>query len=220
VKFTKPFLFAVLFLASCAAPLTPAPTQTFTPEPTQVPSPTETTPPELFIEGSAVNIDAETPMSNVLFILCPKQDEASCIVDTDFTSRTDESGRFKISNLEPGAYAILYSVSGNIPPDLNNKVLDYSPESTSADPAPGNVNHLMKSLGVSTLKTCNAYYEVVDGNMVVSGYVYVDALDLAFIFLSGDLIYVTVTDTPVTMDLRIWDTEDESHCDGDFNPLQ
>ena len=44
MKYTKLFLPAVLFLASCAAPATPEPIQTLTPEPTQTlrPEPTAT----------------------------------------------------------------------------------------------------------------------------------------------------------------------------------
>jgi hypothetical protein len=214
-------ILIIPLLSACAAQTTPSTIIPTAIPPTAIPpTATESPAPELSVSGTVINKDTDELINNVLLILCRKQDESSCIVDTDLTSTTDEKGEFIISGIESGTYALLYSVSGNIPSDLNNTVLGYSPKSTSASPGPGNVNNLMKSLKISSLDTCNAVYEVVNGNLVVSGYVYSDDADLAFIFLSGDLIFVTITDAPVTMAIRIWDTKNKDHCDGEFKPLQ
>jgi hypothetical protein len=207
------FLSVSFLFSSCTLPIPAAVPTTIPPTPTNTPAP------ELSISGSVVDKDTDLPIPNVLLILCQKDTTSSCIA-TDLAATTDANGKFSFPNIEPGNYAVLYSVTGNIPSDLTGKTLDYSPGSTSASPGPGNVNNLMKSLNIGSLDTCNAVYEIFNGNLVVSGYVYSDSMDLAFIFLSGDLIFVTVTDTPVTADLRIWDTQTEDSCAGEFNPLQ
>lgn len=183
--------------------------------------PTDTPIPAPWIEGSLVNKETNLPLSNARVVLCLQQEESTCVVKVDLSALTNVDGQFKIMDVPKGKYAILYNASGsNLSSDLNNAVLDYSPQTTSADPGIGNVTHLLKSLGVSSASLCNAYYEVVDGNLVISGYVFVESKDMGFVFLGGDMIYVTIDDSPQKIDLRVWDTQNEDNCeDGEFKPL-
>lgn len=195
---------------------TPVPTETPTPVP-----PTATPTPAPHVEGSLLNKDTGEPLAGARVILCPKgTEETACVIDADLTSVTDSDGQFKITDVLPGEYVVLYNASGEIRPEWDGMELEYSPVSTFSDPAPTNINHLMRSLGVSSLSTCEAYYEVVDGNLVVSGYLYADSADLAFIFFNGDLVYVTVQDGSGRIALRVWDTENEGGCKGEFDPLR
>jgi hypothetical protein len=49
---------------------------------------------------------------------------------------------------------------------------------------------------------------------------YADSADLAFVSMDGDLVFVTVEDGLGRIDLRVWDTENESGCEGEFDPLR
>jgi hypothetical protein len=204
-----------LLLSACGTSGTPIP-----PTATPIP-PTDTPKPSPWIEGSLVNKETNQPLSNARLVLCQQQDASTCTLKMDLTALTDADGQFKIADVPNGKYTILYNASGNsFQSDLNNKILDYSPKTTSADPGIGNVNHLMKSLGVSSVSLCNAFYEVVNGNLVISGYVYAESTDIGFIFVGGDMIYVTVDDSPAKIDLRVWDAQNEDKCEGgEFKPL-
>jgi hypothetical protein len=152
-------------------------------------------------------------------ILCPKgTEETACVIDADLTSVTDSDGQFNITGVLPGEYVVLYNASGEIRPEWDGMELQYSPVDTVSDPGP-NIDKLMRSLGVSSLSNCEAYFHIVDGNLVVSGYLYADSTDLAFIFFNGEPVYVTVQDGPGRIDLRVWDTENEGGCEGEFDPL-
>ena len=206
------FVMVVAFLL-CACGTTGA---TGTPIP-----PTDTPEPSPWIEGSLINKETDQPLSNARLVLCQQRDESTCVIKVGLTALTNADGRFKIQDVPNGVYAILYNTSGNrFQSDLNNKILDYSPVTTSADSGIGNVTHLMNSLGVSSVSLCNAYYEVVDGNLVISGYVYAESTDIGFIFVSGDMVYVSIDDSPEKIDLRVWDTQNIDKCEGgEFNPL-
>jgi hypothetical protein len=67
---------------------------------------------------------------------------------------------------------------------------------------------------------CNGSVEVVAGNLVISGYGYAERVDLGFIFVKGDMIYVTIDTSPEKLELRIWDTQNQDKCEGgEFKPL-
>ncbi|HLF67287.1 MAG TPA: carboxypeptidase-like regulatory domain-containing protein, partial [Gammaproteobacteria bacterium] len=211
-----------LLLSACGTLGTPIP-PTETPIPsaaTPIP-PTDTPKPSPWIEGFLINKETNQPLGNARLVLCQQQDESTCIVKVNLTALTNADGQFKITDVPNGKYAMLYNASGNsFQPDLNNKILYYSPKTTSADPGVGNVNHLMKSLGVSTVSLCNAFCEVVNGNLVISGYVYAESTDIGFIFVGGDMIYVTIDDSPAKLDLRVWDAQNKDKCEGgEFKPL-
>jgi len=186
---------------------TPMPTETPTPVP---PTATTAVP---YVEGSLINRDTGEPLAGARVILCPKGTEkTTCVIDTDLTAVTDSDGQFKITGVLPGEYGVLYNTSGEIRPDWDGIELDYSSTTTFSD-TQINIDRLMTSLGVSSLSTCEAGFEIVDGNLVVSGYLYADSVDLAFIFLSGDLVYVTVQDGSGRIDLEVWDTENVGGCE-------
>lgn len=211
-----------LLLSACGTFGTPIP-PTDTPIPSTATSipPTVTPKPSPWVEGSLINKETNQPLGNAGLVLCQTQDESTCTINVNLTALTNADGQFKIADVPNGKYAILYNASGNsFQSDLNNKLLDYSPQTTSADPGIGNVNHLLKSLGVSSASLCNAFYEVVDGNLVISGYVYAETLDIGFIFVGGDMIYVTIADSPAKLDLRVWDAQNKDQCEGgEFEPI-
>ncbi len=182
---------------------------------------TDTPEPLPWVEGSLVNKETNQPISNARLVLCWQKDESTCTVKADLTALTNADGQFKIVDVPNGKYAILYNVSGNnLQSDLNNKILDYSPQVTSAEPGIGNVTHLMSSLGITSVSLCNAFYEVVNGNLVISGYVYAETTDIGLIFVGGDMVYVTIDDSPAKIDLKVWDTQNKDKCEGgEFNPL-
>jgi hypothetical protein len=211
-----------LLLSACGTLGTPIPpTETPIP-PTATPiPPTDTPKPAPGIEGSLINKETNQPLGNARLVLCQQQDESSCTVKVDLTALTDADGQFKITDVPNGKYAILYNASGNsFQSDLNDKILDYSPERRSTDRGIPNVYHLLESLGVSSASLCNAFYEDVNENLVISGYVYAESTDIGFIFVGGDMIYVTIDDSLEKLDLRVWDTQNKDGCDsGEFNPL-
>lgn len=231
-------MLVMLFLIGCRAPIatpvleapaatsTPVPlTATPTPElPTATPTPVPPTASPTsapHIEDSLLDKDTGEPLVEARVILCLKgTEDPACVIDADLTAVTDSDGQFNIKGVQPGEYVVLYNASGEIRPEWDDMELEYSPVSTFSDPAPTNINHLMRSLGVSSLSNCEAFLHIVDGNLVVSGYLYADSANLAFIFFNGDLVYVTVQDGSGRIDLRVWDTENESGCEGEFDPLR
>jgi hypothetical protein len=208
------------------------PTATLTPiPPTDTPTPvppTYTPTPAPHIAGSLINKDTGEPLAGARVVLCPKgSEETACVIDAELTSVTDSDGQFNITGVRPGEYVVLYNASGEIRPEWDGMELEYSPVTTagSSDSLDSllNIYKLMKSLGVSTASNCEAYLHIVDGNLVVSGYLYADSMDLAFIFFDGDLVYVTVENTVGRVDLAVWDTINVDRCgDGPdrFDPLR
>ncbi len=193
-----------------------------TPRVTLTPMP-PTLSPGAMLKGTLINKATGKPLIGARVILCPKRSKESlCVIAARLTSVTDSDGRFNITGAETGEYVVLYNTSGRIRPEWDAVKLEYSPVSTFSDPAPTNINHLMKSLKVSSLSTCEAFYEIVEGNLVVSGYLYADSVDLAFIFLKGELIYVKAQNGEGNIDLRVWDPPRKDGCeegDSKFNPI-
>ena len=190
------------------------PTPTYTPIPTHTPRPTPTPTPSPHLEGSLLDKDSGEPLVGARIVLCVKTPEQPvCVIDEELTSITDSKGRFSIIGVEPGDYGVLYNISGEAQPEWNGTELEYSPVHKGGDLAPGNVNHLLKSLGVDQASVCEAYYHIVEGNLVVSGYVYVESVDLAFVFYDGDLVYATIENDAGQIDLSVWDTINKDNCD-------
>jgi hypothetical protein len=171
------------------------------------------------LEGSLFDKDSGEPLVGARVVLCVKEPEQPvCVINNELTSMTDSNGRFEITGVAPGDYVIIYNISGEIQSEWDGIELEYSPVHEASDPTPGNVAHLLKSLGISTARLCEAYWQVVDGNLVISGYVYVEPVDLAFISYDGDLVYATVENGSGKIDLSVWDTANEDNCD-DANRL-
>jgi len=114
-----------------------------------------------------LNKDTGEPLTGARVILCTKgTEEATCVIDTDLTSVTDSAGQFSITGILLGKYVLLYNASGKIRPEWDGMKLNYSPVTTAPN-LESNVHKLMRSLGVSSLSNCEAFFEIVDGNLVV-----------------------------------------------------
>jgi hypothetical protein len=102
--------------------------------------------------------DSGEPLAGARVVLCSKGgEEAACVIDVDLTSVTDGDGQFDITGVQPGEYVVLYNASGAIRPEWDGMKLEYSPVATSGAPGPANIGNLTKSLGASSLSTCEAY---------------------------------------------------------------
>jgi predicted small lipoprotein YifL len=203
-----------LCLAGCGASPAALP-----PSPTPVP-PTSTPAPSPWVEGVLIDKDTDQPLGNARVELCQQQDQSTCMVKADLTSVSDGNGKYKILDVPNGKFAILYNASGKSLPLEKLQILNYTPEAAAPSSGVANLDNLMKSLKISSISLCNAYYEVVDGNLVVSGYVYASSLDVGFMFVKGDMVYATIDNSPASLNLRVWDTQNADKCDGgEFKPL-
>lgn len=115
MKYTKLFLLVVLVLASCAAPATPAPTQTFTQEPTPpisifdasntAPIPVTIDPAMGSIEGTISWGDSlestGDPVSNVNIEL-----NGHSSTTPRYKIKNDLNGQYKFVNIEPVNYGV------------------------------------------------------------------------------------------------------------------
>lgn len=215
----------MLFAVGCGASTPTLPTTISTPvPPTSKPIPPTSTPmPTPWVEGTLTDKDTNKPLSNALLILCQRQNNlTSCQLNTKLTATTDANGKFKLEDVPAGTYAILYNVSGNIQQDLNNKILDYSPQAQGVfgKTGFGHIDNLIESLGITSVQiSCGSSMGVVDGNLVISGYIYAESVDLGFIFVKGDMIYVTINTSPEKLELRVWDTQNDKCEGGEFKPL-
>lgn len=109
MKYTKLFLLVVPILASCATPTTPAPTQTFTPEPT---SPSSTSPIPVTIDPAMGSIEGTIswadslkstgePVSNVNIELNGHSSSTP-----RYKTKNDLNGHYKFVNIEPVNYGV------------------------------------------------------------------------------------------------------------------
>jgi hypothetical protein len=216
-KWLLPFMLVALlqlWLAGCGASPAALP-----PSPTPVP-PTSTPAPSPWVEGVLMDKDTDQPLGNARIVLCQQQDQSTCKVKAALTSVSDGNGKFKILDVPNGKFAILYNATGKSFPLEIDQILNYTPEATAPSSGVANLDNIMKSLKISSISLCNAYYEVVDGNLVVSGYVYAKSLDVGFIFMKGDMLYATIDNAPASLNLRVWDTKNADKCEGgEFKPL-
>jgi len=190
-------------------------TSTHTNTPTTLPTSTTTHTPtlSLLLEGSLLDKDNGMPLEGAMVLLCLKvPDQPVCVIDSTLISKTDSNGQFKITGVATGNYGIIYNISGESRQDLDGTELEYSPVAKSSDPASGNVAHLLQSLGVNEAILCEAYYDIIDGNLVISGYVFVEELDLAVVFYDGDLVYANVENGSGKIDLSVWNTVYDDSC--------
>ena len=109
MKYTKLFLLIVFVLASCAAPASPAPTQTFTQEPTHpsstVPIPVTIDPAMGSIEGTISWADSlestGDPVGNVNIELNGHSSSTP-----RYKIKNDLNGHYKFVNIEPINYGV------------------------------------------------------------------------------------------------------------------
>jgi hypothetical protein len=121
MKYTNLFLLLVSILASCGAPATPAPTQTFTQESTPksileitgTPAVTVTPDPEMGnIEGDFSWLESSTSTSVPIKGINLKINGHTGSYPR-YATEVDQNGHFRFSNIEPGKYG--FGIYLNLP---------------------------------------------------------------------------------------------------------
>ena len=101
MKYTKLFLLVVPILAACAAPATPAPTQTFTQEPTiSIPDVTSTTTIPVTIDPALGSIEGTISWADSL----ESTGEPVGNVNLELNGHSNSTPRYKIKNDPNGHY--------------------------------------------------------------------------------------------------------------------
>jgi len=166
-----------------------------------------------------IDVGTGEPLIGTRVILCPvRGEELVCVIDTDLTAVTDDKGQFSIT-VAPGKYVLLYNSSGESQSGWDGLELDYrAPTSLEALEGVTTLHILVRSIGGDDVSGCFTQLFSSEG-LRISGYVYSEPPDLAFVLYWNEPVSVTVEDGVGQIDLLVWDTVSEVSCE-DFDPFQ